>query len=849
MNADLPTSFGEVLQQLRKQKKLGQQMLAERLGVHRNTIGAWERGDRLPETRGMVLELARQLHLSEEQTHMLLQASLTGLSSYWQVPYPRNPFFSGRSHLLAHLHQQLASNQTVALSQSYGITGLGGIGKTQLALEYAYQHAQGYHAVFWIGSETIDTIYSHFTLIAEQLQLLEGEKQDQQQLVKAVQRWLATHKDWLLIFDNVEDLAVLKAFLPPARAGAVLVTTRLHALAGLAHTLELGAFAPEEALHFLLARAHLVDPKQSLDDVPLDVLEAAQTLVTAVDGLPLALDQAGAYLEQTGCTLADYLRLFERHTMRLLSERLAVADHPASVLQTFLLSFEKVEQSRPAAGDLLRLCALLHPDAIPEELIREGASQWSAQLGEAVSDPFAFEQTMAELLRFSLVKRSSEQRALSMHRLVQAVLLGTMTEAERDQWFTRVLTTLDLVFPKGGEHEDWGQCERLLPHALLCVQQAKTSQKDLILSSLTFKAAQYLRERGRYSEAEPLFQRALAICEQQLGPEHAEVASSLHGLANLYFDQGKYEEAESLFQRALAIRERQMDPTYFDVVSTLNRLAALYADQGKYSEAEPLFQRALTICEQQLGSEHAEVVKLLGNLATLYVQQGKYAQAEPLYLRALHIREQMLGEMHPLVALPLNGLATLYMDQGKYSEAEPLYKRALSIAEHHLGAEHTRVAILLNNLAELYRLQGNYTEAEPLYERALSLVEHLLGSEHPLAAYPLTGLANVYRELGQYAEAEALYLRALHIREHLLEPHHLDTAGTLHELASLREAQGDPEGAASLYRRALTIREQVLGSQHPGTIETYERLHLVLITLGKAEEEAPVEQTETRGML
>src|SRR5215469_3676720 len=372
--------FGELLKTLRSRRKLSQQELARRLGKHLNTIGSWERGDRLPDTKAMVLELARVLHLEEEETRQLLAASLTGLSTYWLVPYRRNPFFTGRRALLERLHEHLGQSLAVAVSQSYALSGLGGIGKTQLALEYAYQYASEYHAVFWIAAETVETLSASFTAIADLLQLPEAREKEQQKLGGAVNRWLTTHKEWLLIFDNVEDLTLLKTALPAARQGAVLITTRLHTLEGLAYPLELSAFSRSEALRFLLRRAQVVDPGLPLDEVPREVLRAATALVKAMDGLPLALDQAGAYIERTGCSLSDYLRLFQRYQVHLLAKRSLTADHPQSVVQTFLLSFQKLAQSHPAASDLLKLCALLHPDAIPEQLISEGASQWSPAL-------------------------------------------------------------------------------------------------------------------------------------------------------------------------------------------------------------------------------------------------------------------------------------------------------------------------------------------------------------------------------------------------------------------------------------------------------------------------------------
>src|SRR5215469_9819686 len=177
------SSFGEMLKTLRKRQRITQQVLASKLGVHRNTIGIWERGDFLPETKGMVLELARHLRLSEPETRALLEASLTGLSPVWHIPYTRNPFFTGRGEILSLLHQRLAGKQVVALTQSYALHGLGGIGKTHLAIEYTYRHGLSYAAVFWIGAENAETILSSFMTIAQLLQLPERQEADQQQMV------------------------------------------------------------------------------------------------------------------------------------------------------------------------------------------------------------------------------------------------------------------------------------------------------------------------------------------------------------------------------------------------------------------------------------------------------------------------------------------------------------------------------------------------------------------------------------------------------------------------------------------------------------------------------------------
>lgn len=840
-------SLGERLRSHRLRLGLSQEALAEAIGASARSIRRWEQDLVIPQ-EAMRTRLSQLFGIDPQS---LLgawsneQASFAS-SSFWHVPLPRNSFFTGREELLHTLHERLKSEQNMALTQSWAISGLGGIGKTQIALEYAYQHRQDYVAVFWISAATQESLQAGLAALAELLQLPEKDEHDHQRVIRAVKQWLATHQEWLLILDNADDVTIVQDVLPTERSGHLVLTTRAQALGPVAQRMEVETMGLAEGTLFLLRRARVLAPGAFLDQASQEHLAAAEAITIEMDFLPLALDQAGAYIEEVGCSLSTYLELYRSHRAELLHRRGHMpGDYPESVATTWSLNFQQVTQANLAAAELLRLCAFLEPDAIPEELVSEGGAALGPVLQSLAMDALALNEAIEELRKFSLVQRDPEARLLRIHRLVQAVLKDTLEMEGQRQWAERAVRATNMVFPETVEMTTWPRCLRFLSQAQGCstmIQEYAFAFTDA--AALLFRVACYLQDHALYEQAEPLYQRALHIQEHTLGSEHPETARSLQGLAALYRSQGKYEQVEPLLQRALRIQEHALGSNHPDVARSLNHLASVYGERGKYEQVEALCQRALFIWEQVHGSEHPDMGPPLTNLATLYSMQGKYEQAETLFQRVLCILEQALGPEHPRVAASLTNLAFLYNWQRKSEQEVPLLQRALHIQKRTLGPDHPDVARSLNNLASAYAEQGKYEQVEPLYQRALCIWEQRLGANHTMVAHPLAGLANLYVVQGKYVEAEPLLQRALSIREQALGEHHFETAEILHGLAALREAQNRYREAIELYQRALVIWEQTVGPEHPTTLATRTKYLALLQAMDQEHTQGP-EHPET----
>lgn len=732
------------LHNARKERGWSQEMLAEKVGTTLVNVSRWENGVTFPSPyfRGRLCEVfgktLRELGLVPPDSQT---------PDSWNIPITRNPLFIGREELLATLHRKLLNSKVAALFSAQALYGLGGVGKTQTAAEYAFRYGEHYAYVFWMRAADRTTLSGEFVLLAQRLDLPEKGEQEQERVIAAVKRWFTAHDNWLLILDNADDLVMARGFLPKNYKGYVLYTTRSRATGSVAESIEVERLSPHDGTLLLLRWIKLLDRDTPLDKAPAVERALAEHIVKEMEGLPLAIVQAGAYIEETGCSLADYLHFYETHRKELLARHSQyLFDYHETVATTWLLSFQQIEQINPAAAELLRLCAFLAPDAIPEELLTKGAAGLGSVLAPVAADAFNLNEALEVLRRYSLLRRS-KGHMLSIHRLVQAVLKEDMDFETGRTWTERAIRALNAAFPEQND-STMPSDQYYLPHIQKCVALVEEYHLSFPeAGQLFFRAGDFLYYHGLYKQSQSLHQLALTTREQVFGREHLTVAKSYNELAILARVQGDSEQAETFHLRTLAIRRKLLGENHQDVAQSLNNLGVLYRDQGSYERAEPLLKDALIIRQQLLGSEHPETLNSFTNLARLYLEQGEYERAELLLKQALTTFTHVLGPNHPYVALCLNLFARLSHAQRKYEQAEKFCLRSLVVLEKNFEREHPSVAEVLFVLAELYSAQGKYHQAQIVCQQALDICEKKFGSEHTTTTLVSTFLTKIASQI------------------------------------------------------------------------------------------------------
>ncbi|KAJ7354595.1 hypothetical protein DFH08DRAFT_773846 [Mycena albidolilacea] len=792
---------------------------------------------------------------------------------------PPSQIFQGRQDILQKMKEYF-SNDT-GERHLYVLHGLGGSGKTQIALKFldmTNKPNPWFTKQFFINASSLQTLDTAFKNIAISLEI--GTTFEEASL------WLGSQmEEWILFFDNADDPNIdLFHFFPKCTHGNIIITSRnpqLAAHAPRSHS-KVGDMDETSAIDLLLLRA--------VQEPTTETTERASEIVKELSCLPLAVIQAGAYISKFKC-LHLYLSIYKQNHAKLLSLHPAQShdNYEWTVYTTWQISFDKLSK---AAARFLQLCSLLHHDHIPKAIFEQATTWTTSNNGEEAQtlqeaqrfldnflsisgtwDIQRFLDIVSEIEAYSLIERHAVD-TLSIHPLVQSWckntldnepvarecmsdIMGMSIRLASDAYLFRIglishvdtliqdLGTIKPVFQKeyAWIYFDSGRFRE----AALLEEIVLEKRKQLLgadhpdtLWAMANLVATY-RELGRYPEAEPLGSLVLEKQKQLLGADHPDTLRAMANLAATYRELGRYPEAEPLESLVLEKRKQLLGADHPDTLRAMANLAATYGALGRYPEAEPLESLVLEKQKQLLGADHPETLRAMANLAVTYQELGRYPEAEPLESLVLEKRKQLLGADHPETLRAMANLAATYRELGRYPEAEPLESLVLEKRKQLLGADHPDTLRAMANLAATYGALGRYPEAEPLESLVLEKQKQLLGADHPETLRAMANLAVTYQELGRYPEAEPLQSLVLEKQKQLLGADHPDTLRAMANLAATYRELGRYPEAEPLESLVLEKRKQLLGADHPDTLRAMANLAATYRALGRYSEAEPLQ--------
>ncbi|CAI4212535.1 unnamed protein product [Parascedosporium putredinis] len=806
----------------------------------------------------------------------------------------------------------------------------GGLGKTQLVAEYAKQHHRDYSAVFWLNARDTISLKHGFLKLAEQIRneyplvayiSSSVESRDLDEAVSAVKRWLDQPKNsnWLIIFDNYDTPAFQKGkhvapaqqagtnepdqdmnaissaydirpFLPNAYHGAILVTTRSSQVK-IGHQIALRKMTElDNSLQVLASTSGRSNLHQD---------QGAIALAQELDGFPLALSTAGAYLSNVQTTFVEYLGRYKDSWLKLQENTPESLTYENGALySTWNISYAAVCQRNPRSGMLLRLWAYLDNEDVWFEMLQQSQHSEPSWLQDLTRDALDFDAAIRVLCDYGLVEpdtscqeRRTESPGYSMHGCVHMWTIHVLNQTLDVEMALLASACVAGHVPKNTEKEYWVVQRRLMRHAGRCSMVLKmpgislTRRESRITKYLGIlyqdqgrlhdAEAMYDRalqgyekalgpdhtstldtvqnfgilynKQGRLDDAEAMYDRALQGYEKALGPDHISTLDTVHNLGILYNDRGRLDDAEAMYNRALQGYEKALGPDHISTLDTVHNLGILYNDQGRLDDAEAMYDRALRGLEKVLGPDHTSTLNAVHNLGALYNIQRRLDNAEAMYDRALQGREKALGPDHTSTLNTVHNLGLLYMDLDRLGDAEAMYDRALQGCEKALGPDHTSTLDTVHNLGILYWNQGRVDDSKAMYERALQGLEKALGPDHTSTLDVVHDLGILYSSQGRLGDAEAMFNRALQGREKALGPDHTSTLNVVHNLGSLYQIQGRLDEAEAMYARALQSCEKTLGSSHASTLLTARCLCELLEKQGRFDDAEAVIRAASRG--
>ncbi len=713
---------------------------------------------------------------------------------------PRPDLLAGREHLLATLEDRLTAGDR-PWPRIAALHGLGGAGKTSLAVEYAHRHEARMGVVWQFPAEDATVLEAEFGRLAALAGVRRGGDP-----VAAVHSLLAgSAMPWLAVFDNVPDAAAVRRFLPPAGHGQVLITSQ-SAIWPRGQAVEVPILDVPVAAQFLAGRAGE------------ETGSAAEQLAAELGGLPLALEQAAAYMQASGLTMGEYLRLLTRRRAELLS-RGDPGGHSGTVTATLTLALSRLQDEATTAVGLLRLLACLAPEPVPLNLLLSAppgidlAGDVAAVLGELAGDELATADAVAALRRYSLVSPAGDGLLL-VHRLVQAVTSAQLPADLAAAWRQAAAALVETAIPADtAVPQTWKACAALLPHAQAVLPMTSRGMQRM---------ANYLGHSGSYAAARKLFEQLVVACQESpdYGPEHPDTLAARHDLASWTATAGDAAVARDQLAALLPVRQRVSGSEHPDTLATRGVLAYLTGLAGNPAGARDLLAELLPSLERNLGPDHPETREARGGLARWTGESGDVTSARDQYRALLPLEQRRLGPEHPGVLIIASNLANWTGQAGDAAGARDQYAALLAIRERVLGAEHPDTLTNRANVAAWTGRAGNPAGARDQYAALLPVCERVQGPEHPSTLTDRSNVARWTGEAGDPASARDQFAALLPVRERVLGAEHPGTLIARAGLARYTGLAGDPASARDQFAALLPVRERVLGAEHPSTTQT-----------------------------
>ncbi|MEU1805532.1 FxSxx-COOH system tetratricopeptide repeat protein, partial [Streptomyces sp. NPDC019937] len=695
------------------------------------------------------------------------------------LPRPVGHRFVGREAELAALEQTLQPRHERAAKHvvTQAMSGLGGIGKSTLALHFAHVHRHEYAAVWWIDAETPETITDSLAQLTTRANPgTDTSSTPSTTLAEWALAWLETHPGWLLVFDNATHPHHLAPYVARLTCGGHLITSRLtygwHDLA--AAPLHLDVLTPSTATNLLRQLAGPADSNEP---------SAVEELADELGHLPLALEQAGAYIRRTRIPYSGYLRRFHAQAARMLNTPGNGDPHSITIARTWRVTLDTIAERDPLAVDLLRVMAWFAPHDIPRDLLSGAVDELDAEV-----------DALALLNDFSMITLAENTAAV--HRLVQAL---ARTPDPRDphrsdsaisQAQSTAATLIYDALPKNPETNTtgWPRWRALLPHIDAYLTHTHPETDTTETAWLLYSASQFLHGQGQLFQATQYAQRSVDTLARLNGEDHPSTLSSRNNLAGAYGAAGDLGRAIPLYEQTLADRIRVLGEDHPSTLTSRNNLASAYESAGDLGRAIPLYEQTLADRIRVLGEDHPDTLSSRNNLAYTYESAGDLGRAIPLYEQTLADRIRVLGEDHPSTLTSRNNLASAYESAGDLGRAIPLYEQTLADRIRVLGEDHPDTLSSRNNLAYTYESAGDLGRAIPLYEQTLADRIRVLGEDHPDTLSSRNNLAGAYESAGDLDRAIPLHEQTLADRIRVLGEDHPDTLSSRNNLAGAYES-------------------------------------------------------------